>query len=708
MKKLITLLGSLSLTASASSMVVACGTTYDIKDDGNSVIVKFISSIDGHVQLSSADILWKLINETGPSNRETFLTDILKLINTSILANNEKNFSGEDSILKDSDVYQNKGLAEALKTKWSTLNRAVDLQIQREKDALKRANGSKWEKKWKQQLVDKFSVYQNDTDDMDLALLETKYKADILLSDASNNTTKGLLDVLLNTDSYGVTWTTAQTTLQKLNRLKSLVDDNDAFQAAYEADELAIQQIENAQKENTSDWVNTTEYKIDEAKKIVKEADVDKIEFDTPEDINAWASLGSETRSGMLSDSQRFFLEKFYETKAPLAISEVTIGYSTNGKFDDGISIDDFSGDNNVDLDDNNELLTWLGTETNANWTLGMRNNTLITSKSSKASVKKYDKLLTLNSSDFSDTLRTVVYDYILGGKAGAKVTDIKSIVENLDRKATGTDNFYGTFGDGNGKLVYVDTDGIHLVSIDGYDLLKDHFTVASKPEDNGNGNLAELKAFHDFHNLTDAEKIGVLSRGTMMNDLNSDVSNDYLRFLVNNSLLKGISDSPYDFDIMSEVKDWAKISSSTDSETYWISAVFDYFRQITTKEDNKSLVSQFIKFGVENPSNTDANNISLAMEDWVIRKIETVQTSYRIAPIVKFTDMFVNWGKTITANTATGYPKKLITNDKFTGDALQEALPEIWKTTKDGTRSINPETAFYYNYNNAYKGGVL
>gem|GEM_PF-5627921 len=54
-------------------------------------------------------------------------------------------------------------------------------------------------------LAERYSVYQTDTRDYDLEFLEARYKTDILMSDGPNGATRAILDVVLNTDSYGVT-----------------------------------------------------------------------------------------------------------------------------------------------------------------------------------------------------------------------------------------------------------------------------------------------------------------------------------------------------------------------------------------------------------------------------------------------------------------------------------------------------------------------
>ncbi|ARU91270.1 hypothetical protein SCLARK_00599 [Spiroplasma clarkii] len=726
MKKLITLLSGLTITASSASVAVAC-TNYDHKVDGNSILVQFLQSMDGVAQIDASDVLWELINQSGPANRESFLIQLLNLINVSILSNSEQNFGETGSILDDASSFINTGLGDALINKWKSVSAAVDLQIQREKDSYQRANGKNWLSKWKQMLVDKYSVYQKDTGDMDLDFLEAKYKANILMTDASNSATKGILDVLLNTDSFGVTWVTSTTVASKFNALKSVVGDDAKFQQVFDADKLAIQQIENAQEADATKWAKKIDYTVEEAKAVISGlADASTLEHDVPEDTNVWSANGSASRAGMLSNSQLFFLNKYYETKAPLAISEVVIAFSDNQKFDDGITPEDFNGDNEVDSKATNRLLPNL-LDDNL-WNAALVKNDVFTTYQSKASVKTYDSLLTLTNSNYSNTLKSVVYDYVLKGNGAsdepiqpdvASDNQLSKIVTDLNRSSD--KKLYAQFGSDGNKLVYIDTDGIHVVRIEGWDYFKDAESNAERAN-----TLTELQSFNKFHNLKDSEKIEGLFSGTgrpQMELLNTAISNKYLQYLVNTSLLKGLTSSPVNYDIMSEVKSWATISNSSDSETYWITTVLEYFENISNispegsdSSNNdiiKTFVGKFLVFGSSNAANQTANDIAESMENWAIDKISTAQQTIQIASSVKFVEMFKNWRKSIESNTAAEYPKGLIDGDKFGDSTLAESVKEIWLVTTDppstsGESSSNLKVLdVYYLFNTMTEKGT-
>ncbi|QGS52193.1 lipoprotein [Spiroplasma tabanidicola] len=719
MKKLLTLLGSLTLVSSAANVAVACG-TYDIKDNGNSVIVQFLNSLDGKAHIDASHVLVDLINASGPTNREAFLIEMLQLMNVSLLANSNTFFGAEGTLkLDESNTAYNKNLGETLSYRWDSLNKAVDQQIEREKETYKVKNGKKWESKWKDMLYEKYTVYQNKKKEMDLDFLEKKYKANILLTDTTNNATKAILDVLLNTDSYGVTWVTAQTVKNKLSKLLEVINDDAKFSSVYEADKNAVSQIINAQTMDSKNWKAPADLDVAAAKAAVRNITSDKIICDVPEDINQWVATSSNTRSGMLSNSQLFFLEKYFEIKAPLAISEITIPFATNGKFEDGISYEDFKGDFDVTAKDIDKLLVKLTPDkqeplAESFWNEAARNS----SKLNIGSIKKYDKLLTLQSTDFSDSLKNVVYDYVLGSEYEKPEelsfdgkdfeADIKKITNKLTRAESvgspslesraaaaskGANVFYGTLKNNPGKLLYIDTDGMHIVSIDGYDQLKNK--TENKFKDLTP--LAQLQAFNDFHKLSDNQKIYYMQHDTettsnsenrnYMNILNNSIKNNYLRYLVNNSLISGISDAPVSFDIVNELKSWVSVTSATDKETFWMTAVFDYFKNVTTKtkEDSNSLedVEIFLKklvvFGEENPTNKEFEEIAKSMQGWVASKIKVAQINISVAPQIAFSEKHTAWVKTIKSNTTTNYPKAVIENSNFSIEKIGGAIQKIW-----------------------------
>ncbi|WP_339030346.1 lipoprotein [Spiroplasma endosymbiont of Cantharis nigra] len=742
MKKLLTLLGSVSLTATTATMAVACGTDYDIKEDGNSVLIQFLQSIDGKAKITSTDILWKLINSSnGPKNREKLTLDLLKMINLSILANID---SEENEFTIDEDnLYTNYDLKNTLKERWTNLISIVDRQIVNEKDVYKKKNGKKWEKEWNKMLVDKYSVYQDDVKSMDKNFLENKYKADLLLTDTNNNASKTLLDVLINTDQTGVTWISSNDIIKKYNALKKVINDNkdnEATIASYlRADLDQIAQIKNSTQNDTNKWEETkltnesSDADIVAAAKEVSDIDISKILNDTPVNLNKFTiSDSNNSRAGFLSNSQKFFLDRFYNTQAPLAISEVVVPFSENGSFDNGVTVSDFESLDGNDQKNTNELLAQISTDDSINtWRRWMVEGK--TDKHPKATVKKYDKLMTLsNSSDFSQDMRAVVYDFIFEGNNGKAITTAPSVdqglatlIKDISRENKANNKFY-VFNENQGRVYYVDSTGLHIVQIDGYEFLKESESaekVGMRQEgiiENkiNKETLAELNEFKKYNALQDTEKVAVLqtSRSDTYAKLNKTVVNPYLHYLTNSSMLKGVTGSATSFDIMSEVKTWAQVSSSTDgSASYWMTSVFDYFKTISKSKQEDSSFSQedfinnYITFNISEEKSQEEEVIAKT-QSWFYAAVNSKQSLTAINPAILFIEASEKWTDEIKTKTdASGYPKLLLDNSAYKEDIVSKTIEMFWKpkTSSETTGDMildNNLKSVVFDYNSIIK----
>ncbi|AGR42361.1 lipoprotein [Spiroplasma diminutum] len=727
MKKLLTLLGSVSLVATTAQMAVACGTNYDKKDEyGNSILIEFLQSIDGTASISSSDILFKLINnKNGPQNKEKLTLDLLKMINLSILANT----TSENNNI-DESIYTNYDLANILSERWKSLNATVDRQITTEKDKYKKDYGKKWEKKWKEMLVEKYSVYQDDVKSMDLNFLENKYKANILLTDSNNSASKTLLDVLLNTNQQGVTWIGVNDIVKKHKALKNIVDSNDDTKIAnyVKADLDQIAQIENSTKAEASDWkattlteTSSTQDLVAAAKKAV-EITTDKIINDTPVNLNNFTlNDTNNSRAGFLSNSQKYFLDKFYTTQAPLAISEVVIPFSENGSFDNGVTVNSFKSNDGIDQKNTNQLLKDIQDDVDGSeW-----RRWIVESKAAnhtKATVKHYDKLMTLsNSTDFTQDMRSVVYDFVLGNKvngenysggaAFAEENDgiLGEIIPKISR-AKDNSKFY-LYNDTLGRVYYVDSTGLHIVQIDGYSYFKDGSVkvdgkaIKGLSEDKNqidSETLTELNAFKKYNALTAEEKVNELQTNIVNSDggtykkLNTTIVNPYLKYLTNSSMLKGVSGSASSFDIMSEVKDWAQISSSTESASYWMTSVFDYFKTVSTIKDQSEFIKTYVQFQTDGENKQ--NEAIEKTEKWFYSSVETKQSLNAINPSIFYTESFDKWTEEIRTKTdASNYPKQEIIIDGENGyreKLVQETNQRFWMP-----KDIDENNAISYNY---------
>ncbi|AKU79459.1 lipoprotein [Spiroplasma turonicum] len=737
MKKLLTLLSTVSLIATTAQIVVACDSKYDQKDaDGNSILVHFLEKLDGKADITAKDVLNKLINaSSGVKNREKFSIDLLKMFNLSLVANSENNY-GEGSSAKykldKTNPYYIYNLENIITERWKTLSSNVDRQIQNEKDKYKNDYAGKWEDEWKKMLVEKFSVYQTDTKDMDRDLLEQKYKADILLNDSSNNVSKTLLDVLLNTDQQGVTWVSKTTVQEKYKNLVAAGDDESKVQSILDSDKNILNQIYNSTKDS-KEWVmnKTNDISTWNNLKTTIENTRD-LKYDVPVDLTTFSSTDAASRKGFISNSQRFFLDKWYTSQSPLAISEITIPFADEHKFEDGVSWKSFENRTYTKYQAEIGLLLKSVKPSDSSsdniWRRYMSEGTITNLLDGKATIKKYDKLLTLsNSSDYTQDLRDAVYDYVLRDKSSgvdlssnediSKIDD--KVIQTFSRNANNVDSkFYAILGDG--RLLLIDTSGLHIINIDGYKYLKESSTSKDKSlkttkslEDGliSTDTRKELENFKNFHKLTNNEKIAYiqteveLSNGVKYyDDLNKNITNRYLKYLTNTSLIKGIDGAATSFDAMSEVKDWVKIESSTDVSKYsWSTSVFEYFKTISIDgknkvSDQKDFINQFIEFKKDESAGDE--DIATALENKFNSMLNTVQSIVDSAPSNAFVNEFNKRNEEIKKQSdKSDYPKRIIEGKDLFDDNLKSiANKKFWKPGDKATEDVQAMSLNYLN----------
>jgi hypothetical protein len=96
---------------------------------------------------------------------------------------------------------------------------------------------------------------------------------------------------------------------------------------------------------------------------------------------------------------------------------------------------------------------------------------------------------------------------------------------------------------------------------------------------------LEELSAFEQLDKMSDAKKVDALqnSRAELYDTINQEVSNPYLHYLINASILNGVTGSKTSFDILTNVKDYVKIETTTsDTGAYtYRTGIMDYFLEI-------------------------------------------------------------------------------------------------------------------------------
>jgi hypothetical protein len=326
-----------------------------------------------------------------------------------------------------------------------------------------------------------------------------------------------------------------------------------------------------------------------------------KIQFDAPDNIDKLNSESTYAVKGFLSNSQRFFLDKYYETEAPIAISQATLAFTSNGKMDDGIDESDFDEGPNASAADkqivqNDNAFLGIEDDNSASGDVNSNMDKLLSGTTFDNVTKgTTSSLLTLSdSATYSQMLRNVVYDYINGGKNAVAVAIEKTDkVSDIAKKITRIDNktMYGVMGDG--IVCFIDASGLQIVRIEGYSFLKEAATkdntgvVGNDPTTDkiNDKTLEELSAFEQLDKMSDAKKVDALqnSRAELYDTINQEVSNPYLHYLINASILNGVTGSKTSFDILTNVKDYVKIETTTsDTGVYtYRTGIMDYFLEI-------------------------------------------------------------------------------------------------------------------------------
>lgn len=240
------------------------------------------------------------------------------------------------------------------------------------------------------------------------------------------------------------------------------------------------------------------------------------------------------------------------------------------------------------------------------------------------------------------------------------------NLIEKLNRKIENNDGseystsdkqennkVYQVLNSKQGIIAFIDTDGLHITKINGYDILKNGEITEQKSnlfheENNESNYINQNNAFtrldeyynndnsgkyryiyQDYNNqigkgeetdefakqLVDPDLKQVNQYGVSYDDLNKSITNPYERFLVNNSILSGKpanEDTPafYKFDLMKEA--FASISENSENELSMNNSwLWDYIKNLLdskleedkNKEQNKKkskdllLIERFFKF---------------------------------------------------------------------------------------------------------------
>ncbi|AXK51323.1 hypothetical protein [Spiroplasma alleghenense] len=666
MKRLLSILSSVALLSGAAGTVVACTSKFDKKKDGNSILAYL--TIDGNkVSIDSSNVLLEMINESGPSNRNKFILDILKILNTSFFVNADA-FGEEVEKAGNSTEYQNHDLVNQLKESYKDIQSEAERQIAEERKKYKDDYGKKATQKWYEMLESKFKGIK-DRDELD-----AKYLQSIIIG-GNKNTTSEMLNILLNNNQLSYTFKNRIDIInQELLDLRVYTKDNktveDYYKDTAKKDKVLI--LWNASGQTKDKFASSlADFSAEDFASHfdLKKSDSELVKQNAPISTTSYAK--NTTARGMISNSQRFFLDKYFNYQKPVALTEISFPFETNQKMDDGITAADFGLETGKETELGRNIETFITKDTNASlkyW------DDALDAQIPSGTAKRFESLLTLDgdTTTFSNTLRSSVYDYLQTASTGNAPASGSALVDSINRTTNG--KVYSVVGDG--VIAFVESDGLHFVRIEGFKEFKAaNGSWSSTDGDKGPGTSdKELALFDDFwNNKNDSERIAAMqnTESETYKGLNSKINNQYLKYLINTSLTKGITGSKTAYDFMSQVKNFIKVEEPSSGEgTYvWWTAILEYYEYMlgapstnSPEEYNEKFLSKFITFGEEG-SETAQNEIALKMQSWFISHIGSAKSTAAGTPLTTHAENHKAWVKSIKAGKAsnTGYPEGYI-----------------------------------------------
>jgi hypothetical protein len=722
MKKLLTFLSSIAMVSVTAGSVAACGgNNYDKKDsNGDSILIDGLGNLNftnGKTDIVSSDVLDEILSNSGDSTlRNKIAARFMNLMSAGFLVKgNTGKIDYETDITKN--PYLIDGLADKLKSAFNELKSSIESDIKTEREKYDTDYGKKAESKWKDMLEAKFPGIT------DLDELESKYKEYQMLNNEDDNVNTRILNILLNTNQQGITWIETST-LQ--NNIDKYFDTAEANRDQWIDDNptLAQQLIWSTINEG---YTKSTDLKTDFQEIFHNEEDrYSQIKYSAPDNIDKLNSESTYAVKGFLSNSQRFFLDKYYETEAPIAISQATLAFTSNGKMDDGIDGKDFDGSDTASsadkqiVEDENKFLCATGSD-NEKLTINQNMDKLAGGETFDNVTKgTTSSLLTLSDSNtYSQMLRNVVYDFTNGQASKLSVeidagTDISTIASKITRAKKEKDGkMYGVLDADNGIVCFVDASGLQIVRIEGYSYLKKATTgtntgvVGNETDVINKDTLNELSAFEQLDNMSDNGKVDALqnARGAIYETINREVSNPYLHYLVNASILNGVTGSKTSFDILTNVKDYVKIETTTsDTGVYtYRTGIMDYFLEIQNAGNDKivSFEEFYRSYFVAGEGSHKESRKKIIDES--LSWIESMQITEKNDAIVQFINAQKAENKTIADNEAKKYPKG--TFKLFDEGDLQTFVSTKWAPYKvDETFTYSMSTNAMVAY---IKGGL-
>lgn len=835
MRKLLAILGSLSLVATTSSIVVACKKDNDDDNTG----WHFINA-DGSLNITSEGLLKWYQDNIGIENAIAQVKEFYQLFAVAILQNSADENSAFSGLApsQTADQYVLEDFQNKLKELWgspddfSSVQGAANNSWKKKEESAKKNWGDKnWKKNLIEELSKKFPYVNKDFDSL---------KAAYINNDILTNTETGAEAQLTKLLAKTYSKDTYNTPLSRESLLSTFYNNWQNIRISQLAAEINNQltsdpQRKQAKTQNILDLFNATgganiiaspsinptaqPWKLSSIVWVTKDTTItsamitdllyrlstnyDSSNQDTMKsgdwqgsrtvslkwlyvnakgdplnNINTYFDLidsypnfdfanlqltGNQTY-GMVTNSQRFLVDQFLQNQKPVAISEVIFkkgdnadltklinGQSfltskesnpknweryyglfnflqnyvmENGGSNDGIS-DPIPGIGQYTFD------TIFGNMSKDRIGKIRLDGTPITEgtywwDNSFYETKNEDKLLTLNNTDYSKTLKYSVYDFLqasdhtayqlntTGQPASANeisqdlqtnwaftdstITDAiqaaitkadsasqpelmnglygtLNLIKALNRTTDGTteassedqvnNNMYQVLNAKQGILAFIDSDGLHITKINGFDALQKQredqkTSLFGTTDAEKTKYLNEVKSFNrlntyaqqdtsgnyryiyqDYNSIIGTSgfdqsafyaKVGLPNPerltmyGTNYQDLNTSVSNEYEKFLLNNSILtantgSNATNNPpfYKFDLFKEVNDSISNNASNENalstNNSWL---WDYCGTILNM-DNTQLLEEFFQFDANDES-------SQTWRQWLIKRLDLSQ----------------------------------------------------------------------------------
>jgi len=446
----------------------------------------------------------------------------------------------------------------------------------------------------------------------------------------------------------------------------------------------------------------------------------------------------SDQLTGLFSNSQRYFADLYFKQKKPVAITEfvvkpwvtgsdvtefskevtnspyinkTTLKYRglynfinifVNSSISKGAATDN-ADDHTKKMFDNESNYSWDVLLQNGGSLDGIKHNgnqnnqgswtpssQLWEGIGSELSQVDHTNLLTIDSKDYSDTLKYAVYDFLQkdksaisewnswdkDGRTGYKkdynITDleqadqpigtaISSLIHSLDRSAQldataaqkTENNVYQVLNAEQGIIAFTADDGIHFARIEGYKLIQsaadtssDYLKEQSKLTISKDDDIKKYETYHQLNTALNSKEAVTIRAAEQITsdylnvdissqerskikyaDLNSNFGNKYLEFLANTSILANIVEaSQTKYKYNFQREVQNWLSTSATTSDKYWIPVWDYIKEIFNITDDEKLFDAF--FNVAETSDDKTKNLAKEYKRIIL---ETLNSSRKL-----------------------------------------------------------------------------